>query len=31
MVAMVVLALSSRLQPGEHQLHYSHGGRESVR
>ena len=30
MVAMVLLALSSRLQPGEHHLHYSHGGRESM-
>ena len=31
MVAMVLLALSSRLQPGERFLLYSHGGRESVR
>jgi hypothetical protein len=31
MVAMVLLTLSSRLQPREHQLHYSQGGRESVR
>ena len=30
MVAMVLLALSPRLQPGEHYLHYSHGGRESI-
>jgi hypothetical protein len=30
MVAMVLVALSSRLQPGEHDLHYSHGGRESI-
>jgi hypothetical protein len=30
MVAMVLLALSSRLQPGEHDLHYSHGGRKSI-
>jgi hypothetical protein len=30
MVAMVLLALSPRLQPGEHHLHYSHGGRESI-
>jgi hypothetical protein len=30
MVALVLLALSSRLQPGEHYLHYSHGGRESI-
>jgi hypothetical protein len=30
MVAMVFLALSSRLQPGEHHLHYSHGGGESM-
>jgi hypothetical protein len=30
MVAMVLLALSSRLQPGEHYPHYSHGGRESI-
>jgi hypothetical protein len=31
MVAMVLLALSSKLQPGEQQLHYSHEGLESVR
>ena len=30
MVAMVLLALSSRLQPGEHYVHYSHGRREST-
>jgi hypothetical protein len=30
MAALVLLALSSRLQPGEHYLHYSHGGRESI-
>jgi hypothetical protein len=30
MVAMVLLALSSRLQPGEHHVHYSHGRREST-
>jgi hypothetical protein len=30
MVAMELLALSSRLQPGEHCLHYSHRGRESI-
>jgi len=30
MVAIVLLALSSRLQPGERYLHYSHGGRESI-
>ena len=30
MVAMVLLALSPRLQPGEHCLHYSHGGHGSI-
>jgi len=30
MVAMVLLALSPRLQPGEHYPHYSHGARESI-
>jgi hypothetical protein len=30
MVAVVLLTLSSRLQLGEHYLHYSHGGRESI-
>ena len=30
MVAMVLLALSPRLQPGEPHLHYSHRGPESI-
>jgi hypothetical protein len=30
MVVAVFVALSSRLQPREHCLHYSHGGRESI-